>query len=606
MIPNEQHKHKSIAISAIMNDKKLATIMADALKSNRGSTKRQRAISILRSVRKSSGINDGQGGNPYMNIAPREQSVTGATSMLPQQQPQNVDILSQQPQNLKKIILPSAPAPLKITTPFDITTGRFGGSTISAPTQSPLMTTSKQAVTSPTDIYTPVAHVTPMDKFFEDYKAQNGVLPSVQEIKDFVNNLTAPKVTPTPAPVTPSEVTAPVIPVVQEAASAVVEETPASSTDPEAVQDMVDGGTNKDYDAWYGGLSDVDKTRWKPLYESLSAGVSPKNIAFTMMGNVENFKKAFPDVPDEYIPQGATLAQNYKALEKSIKDKYTVDNLYNNLIETQNSGVNIESSLTDYMTGRDEYISELDRLIDENNTYMSTASDANDPYVKQRMNNYTNYLYLMKGRQQKRYVDYLKLAVDENTQKIANVKALYDSQYKKFTEEFESKKPDIEANYNLFFGMLEDMATNIKDRVKLTDEAYVLHQNAVQEGLNTIKLVADANNTTGLSAAQSKDSQSNYLVAFQDKTTADWDILSNEDKIRWLNTKPSEVVDPDEVMRYAGYIAGKNSEYYDEKTESIKWKALPANYQKAVNDKLVELTAQQANEPSWWDKLWNK
>lgn len=569
--------NKSVAgISAVMNDQKLASLISDASNSKLGSVKRKKAASILRSVRRATGYSgqavvpntyDGQGGpaniQQPLEVQPEEfettvKKYTDSGIPLAEAQTRVNELFSKRPGFV----------------PQPITRGYAGTPVIFEAAPKPKDTSALPSFTS-----------------LPEPKTTYDMQPQPMQPGEF--EATVKKYTDAGVPLVEA----------QTRVKGLFAGRPAGPTMPSATPsgmppEVKFADSSEFYDNWYAGLPETDKTRWKPLYEALKAGVGPKTFAWNVQQNVEDFKKMFPNVPDEMLPQGASLARQYVELKKSEKEKFKVDELSNNLSTLQKRGLTIERDLQGYVTARDKYIANLDTLIEKGKDTMLTADMAN-PYVKQRMDNYMNYLYIMKGRQQKRYSDFLKVAIDQHNSEVATAKSAYESTYAKFKDELEDLKEVKKEDYDRLNSMLEEMYTNV---VKREENQYKSFKNYV----DLLKAQSDLSNTvldleSGMSKSDRESSEQNYLTANPGKTSADWKALSSDDKKRWVKKDGGGIAA--DINFYTEEIGNRNPTYWDDKKGEPKWGGVPAALRAEVQKKWNEaLAALPEEQPSWFKR----
>jgi hypothetical protein len=354
---------------------------------------------------------------------------------------------------------------------------------------------------------------------------------------------------------------------------------------------------------WYQGLSEDEQKKWKPLYEAVDAGVGAKTFAWNIMQDTEALKQLFPNVPQESLPQGASLVGQLKDVEDSLKEDFKIDSLKNNMDRLIEEGVTIEDNLTDYITARDKYIDRLDNMIDTAKDQMVNMDMAN-PYVAKKMNGYMNYLYIMKGRQQKTYTDFLNSGINQYNQQVKVATDLYNNAYDRFESALKDKTAVTKEQHDFMTDMLEEMYTNIEGREKSTLEMdklrYEVMQEKYQAASDMIDSLTGADNVT-FTSKDKTTSQKNFIAINPTKTLADWKLLSGEEKLSYLDGEDTN--DLANIDFYVGEIVTdkKNAkkdevsyEYadYDEETETTKinWSKVPADIRPAVKEKLLKLS----------------
>lgn len=245
------------------------------------------------------------------------------------------------------------------------------------------------------------------------------------------------------------------------------------------------------FDQWYGGLSVKDRDKWKPLYESVKAGVGAPTFAWKMMADKEKLKRMLPNIPEAELPEGASLARQVEDLDETLKKEYQIDMLRDNVQRLEERGLTVEKDLTDYVTARDEYISKLDTMIDSAKDSMLKMDLAN-PYVSKKMNKYMNYLYILKGRQTKRYSDYVADSINQHNLKLTRAENTYNSVSKDYENKLKIKTDITVEDYNSMREMLESMYENLDSREEEMYNLGIKEEKYLQTQYDTLKIVEDA------------------------------------------------------------------------------------------------------------------
>jgi hypothetical protein len=145
------------------------------------------------------------------------------------------------------------------------------------------------------------------------------------------------------------------------------------------------------------------------------------------------------------------------------------------------------------------------------------------------------------------------------------------------------------------------MYTNIEGREKSTLEMDKLRYEVMQEKYQAASDMIDSLTGSGNVTFTSKDkttSQKNFIANNPTKTLADWNLLSGEEKLSYLDE--GEDTDSEAIDSYVNEIilakAKKSpSVYYDEDNKTIKWNSIPQSQRDAVrkkyNEKIKELIA---------------
>jgi hypothetical protein len=124
---------------------------------------------------------------------------------------------------------------------------------------------------------------------------------------------------------------------------------------------------------------------------------------------------------------------------------------------------NIIPTLTTFIKGKDQYLSFIDKAIDQMNDSI-TETDMGDPAVANAYNRQLNYLYTLKGRQNERYSNFLTAA-----------SADYQADVDRATSNYNTLKTDYETAVNQKTTMDSDTYNNLMTRGAAT---YTEIQNA--------------------------------------------------------------------------------------------------------------------------------
>ena len=458
-------KSKTFGVSAIMRNKKLSALVGEALNSPPGSTKRTTALSMIRSLNRTT---DGMGGamnlydvyNPQGQMSsmyPMTYNPQGQMSYSSSNNQPNISVQSAQPTGNVSVQQPNQPGNVNVVQPnqtgnVSVISSSSGPSTIlpAAPVAAGPMTMNTGAETSTTPAG-PMSSVTPADLA----SLTSSIVGSTGDINA------------EPVPSTPMELGAAGVPVTEETETA----------------DF--------FDSWYANLSAEDKKTWQPLYEAVKGGVGAPTFAWKMLADKDKLKQLLPGVPVDMLPEGASLARQIGDLEEALKKEYEVDTLRSNVKRLEERGLTVEQDLTDYITSRDEYIAKLDTMIDGAKDSL-LKMDMGNPFINQRMNKYLDYLYLMKGRQQKRYADYVADSIEQHNAKLTRAQNAYDSAYEKYEDKLKTKTDITTEDYTTMKTMLEDMYNNLDSREEEIYSTGILAENYAQAQLETAKMVLEA------------------------------------------------------------------------------------------------------------------
>jgi len=112
----------------------------------------------------------------------------------------------------------------------------------------------------------------------------------------------------------------------------------------------------------------------------------------------------------------------------------------------------------DYVKARDQYVSDINKMIDDVNETVANT-DTNNPVTDAMYKNYKNYLYTLKGRQNQRYADYVDSNIKNFQSDLENVKTQYTEAQGLYT----SAMDNIEDRYDETKKVLIDMYKTLED-----------------------------------------------------------------------------------------------------------------------------------------------
>lgn len=171
-----------------------------------------------------------------------------------------------------------------------------------------------------------------------------------------------------------------------------------------------------------------------------------------MLGMSEEAAKLLP----EYM-----LSSQLIDLRNTRYDEFRINEQRDKILDKQNRGLTIEDDLRGYVRGKDEYLGQVDKLLFDTRKSISEM-DTSNPYVAERMGNYVNYLTILKGRQNQRYIDFLDMSVRDH-------------------------RADIEQSTNMYNRDLETVNKLITDESALTSEAHGNIKSMLTEMYNNIE-----------------------------------------------------------------------------------------------------------------------
>ncbi len=163
---------------------------------------------------------------------------------------------------------------------------------------------------------------------------------------------------------------------------------------------------------------------------------------------------------DSLKKEGGGLYERLMKIEETTRKSYGLDQMRDQLTSMVMSGNTLEGRLTDYIRGRDEFLNETEDVISDLKS-KSMKMDMSDPRTRGNMQQHFNYLYEMRGRQNKRYVEFLDMSVNAYQGKIDAAKQVYDGEFARYENEVLNKQNIAKEEYNTLFTGLQEMYNTV-------------------------------------------------------------------------------------------------------------------------------------------------
>lgn len=188
-----------------------------------------------------------------------------------------------------------------------------------------------------------------------------------------------------------------------------------------------------------------------------STGAS--TFAYGAMNDINVLRQLFPGVPDEELPVGASLAGQLEKLQSALKREHNIDGLTSNLGKMIQDGADVEGQLKDYIRGKDEYLNEVDDMLRDAKRKAVQMSGSPDGGVYA---DYVNYLTTLKGRQNKRYIDFYNSSIDTYNGQLKAMQDQLTSATTAYSAELQSKAGLVQDDYNRIFTALTEMYNTVE------------------------------------------------------------------------------------------------------------------------------------------------
>jgi len=195
------------------------------------------------------------------------------------------------------------------------------------------------------------------------------------------------------------------------------------------------------------------------VQSAVDQSMGPTMFALSSMQRGADYLKQLPGMDafsDEVLNGKGTLAERINDTQVSLRKSHKLDQLLNNYVGLVNGGGMLQNNMVDYVRGRDEFLNETDSLITKMKN-ASLATDTSDPRTRANMSNHMNYLYEMRGRQNKRYVEFLSMSTDMYNSKVTAAENLYNTQFSKYEQALSNETAITTESYNQLYTGLQDL-----------------------------------------------------------------------------------------------------------------------------------------------------
>ena len=157
---------------------------------------------------------------------------------------------------------------------------------------------------------------------------------------------------------------------------------------------------------------------------------------------------------------GGSLQAKMTKFDEDLRKNLGIDELSASLTNMQAMSNSFVPTMQNYIQGRDKYLSFINKLIDQTNDELMTT-DTSNPEVQASRDLYMNYLYTLKGRQNKRYGDVLNNAVNDFNSDVANI----NNQYKVVSDLYKTKLTQgyamTQSEYTNTYNAMADLYSNL-------------------------------------------------------------------------------------------------------------------------------------------------
>jgi hypothetical protein len=222
------------------------------------------------------------------------------------------------------------------------------------------------------------------------------------------------------------------------------------------------------------------------VQSAVEQGTGPSMFAYnTLSAGGDTLKQLAPNASGLML-EGGGLYDRLMKIEESTRKSYGLDQMRDQLNSMVMSGQTLEGRLTDYIRGRDEFLNETEDTIQDLKN-RSMKMDMSNPTTRANMQQHFNYLYELRGRQNKRYVEFLGMSVEAYQGKIDRVKNMYDTTFAQYEQQVLNNQNIAKEEYQMIFTGLQEMYNETADAERKMWELEGLKQQVVGARLQTIK-----------------------------------------------------------------------------------------------------------------------
>lgn len=232
------------------------------------------------------------------------------------------------------------------------------------------------------------------------------------------------------------------------------------------------------------------------LHQAVSQSVGANAFATKVMNDKAMYQELFPGVPVDQLPIGASLTDQIQSLYNRLSDENNLTQLNSSLINAQQQGVNLKDDAQAYIQGKDTYLNQIDGMLNDAQTKYGTDPMSSDPWYASTMQNYINYLTVLRGRTTQRYINYVNATVDYQNSQITNLQNQYNAAATKVQNLFNSEEQITVQQYNDTKQTLVDMYNNLGQQSALTDTSSEAYQKALGTQLDNQKKILALNAIT--------------------------------------------------------------------------------------------------------------
>lgn len=239
------------------------------------------------------------------------------------------------------------------------------------------------------------------------------------------------------------------------------------------------------------------------ITKAIESGMGPTAFGLSLLNDKKKLAQflSMPEVQvNTFWPENSSLLNSQLGgLLNAAKKANGLDAASQAVQDAKNRNANIDTTLANYVKGKDEYLGDIDKLLDQGKQLMA-STDTSDPNTRQQMNNYMNYLTILYGGQNKRYIDMLNDGIKDDNLKYQQAIDNYNNLAKKVESDYAISSGKTTEFYNNTMAMIKEMYDNVSgraDMVQKSEDREIEKAKAADESikrqLEIIKLQQDVN-----------------------------------------------------------------------------------------------------------------
>jgi hypothetical protein len=189
---------------------------------------------------------------------------------------------------------------------------------------------------------------------------------------------------------------------------------------------------------------------------------------FTLMSSVQNAVSestgplAFASKQTEGA-LGGTYADLMKKNQDDLQAKYKITAQQAEVNRMKEENLNLPQDVTNYIKGRDAYIEQTDKEIEDYIDKATTSMDLTNPENAMIAKSQLNYLYTLRGRQNQSYIGYLNSAIETHKNALDSKISSLNSNIDSYNAELTNANAITEKQYTDMMNKFADEYTALKN-----------------------------------------------------------------------------------------------------------------------------------------------